>query len=156
MKSFKKFLIEVFHPDFVSSITDSGITTHTYENNETGVQSFIHTKGDTAYWGFTVSGKEGIPTDVAPQNVPQELRRARLNTAFEHLAHFAKRNSNIENILYQTNEGERGDKNHSIFQAKWPAYQEKHEIDTNLVRVEKNPLGSPSPQKIINMGYEII
>jgi len=143
MKSFKKFLTEEDHPDhpdFVSSNTDGEITTHTYQDENTGVQSFIHTKGDTVYWGFTVSDNEGTPTDVAPQNVPQELRRARLNTAFEHLADFAKRNPNIENISYQTNEGERGEKNHSIFQAKWPAYQEKHGIDTNLVRVENNPL----------------
>lgn len=140
MKSFKKFLREEFHPDFVSSNTDAGTTTHTYRDDETGVQSFIHTKGDTAYWGFTVSDNEGNPTDVAPQNVPQELRRARLNTAFEHLADFAKRNPNIDTITYQTNEGERGEKNHSIFQSKWPAYQEKHGIDTNLVRVENNPL----------------
>jgi len=145
MKSFRQYLLEQNteasdHPDFVSSNTDGEITTHKYQDENTGVQSYIHTKDNTAYWGFTVPDNDGKPTDDAPPGVPQELRRARLHTAFEHVADFAKRNPNIENISYQTKEGERGEKNHEIFQAKWPKYQEIHGIPTNLVRVETNPL----------------
>jgi hypothetical protein len=144
MKSFKKFLTENELPAYtpVSINTDPhlGITTHHYVDEGTGVHSFIHTKNNIAYWGFQVTDNEGKLTDVAPKDVSQEMRRARLHTAFEHLANFAKNNPNVRDITYQTNEGERGEKNHSIFQAKWPVYQEKYGIHTPLTRVEKNPM----------------
>ena len=99
------------------------------------------------YYKFEISGlycgtsAEQIPysTDVAPPDVPKEVRSARLRTAMDHVTDFARSNPKIAQVQYQTNAGERGEKNHAIFQSKWGEAQKQHGIETPLVRVEKHP-----------------
>ena len=146
MKSFRQYLSEGNdHPhlvDVTSHKDTPHITTHFYRDPETGVHTRIHTdtKRNISYWGFQVPDTKGKLTDVAPPDVPKELRKARLSTAFGHIAHFVKSNPSVRAITYQTNEGERGERNHAIFQAKWPEIQKEHGIETPLVRVDQHPL----------------
>ena len=93
MKSFRQYLLEQNteasdHPHFVSSNTDGEITTHKYQDENTGVQSYIHTRDDTAYWGITIPKDNDGPSS------------ARMHTAFDHLADFTKRNPSVLKILF--------------------------------------------------------
>lgn len=154
MKSFISYLNEEEsdnHPDFISQkVSTIGyqygkpdipiITTTRYGNGETGVHSAMHTDVRTgnAYWGYSISDKEGKSTDKPPKGVSSELRTARSRTAMGHLVDFAKRNPKTP-ITYQTNDGKQGEKNHQFFQKRWAELQKTHGLNNTLTRVEKNP-----------------
>ena len=148
MKSFKYYLKEEEsdnHPDFVSQKTEDEkvphVTTTRYGNGETGVHSAMHTHAKTgiAYWGYSISDKEGKSTDAPTEGVSAELRTARSRNAMDHLVDFAKRNPKTP-ITYQTNDGEQGDRNHAFFQKRWAELQKQHGLNNTLTRVETNPL----------------
>ena len=145
MLTFRQYLLESeTHPHLVSVTSDKEtphISTHFYRDSDTGVHTRIHTdaKRGIAYWGFQVPNAKGELTDVAPPDVPKEVRSARLRTAMDHVTDFARSNPKIAQVQYQTNAGERGEKNHAIFQSKWGEAQKQHGIETPLVRVEKHP-----------------
>lgn len=137
------------HPDFHStqSNTENGITTTRYVHDQTGVNSFIHTKGDVAYWGYNIHGSD------KPMSKPEGMtddefkshKKLTSDTSLSHLADFAKNNPHIRTITYQVDDTEQGRSNDAAYQRKYVPYlKDNHDVD--LVRVEKNPLREPNEE----------
>jgi len=124
-----------------------GITTHHYTNEEFGVSRKIHVWTDKegitrAYTGWANIAENGTIEDSSePQiNIDRDLKKAKSNAAFEHLAHFAKNNPHITEILYMTDDTPAGARSRSRNEKFWPNYQKIYDISTRLVGVPENPL----------------
>jgi hypothetical protein len=151
MKKFKEFLIEELnqHPDFDSTKlnTENGITTTSYVHDKTGVNSFIHTKGDVAYWGYNINGSDKPihkPKGMSDDEF-KSYKKLISDTSLSHLSDFAKNNPNIRTITYQVDDTEQGRSNDAAYQRKYVPHL-KNTYGVNLVRVENNPLKEPNEE----------
>lgn len=108
MKSFIEFLREDTEPD---------ITTTSYSDKATGVNSYFHYNNKTgnAYWGYQVPDGNGGHTDLPPEGLSPETKSAMSRASRDHLTRYMTDNPGI-NVTYQTHAGARGDANHNYYQ----------------------------------------
>ena len=135
MKSFIQFLREDTEPN---------ITTTSYSDKATGVNSYFHHDNKTgdAYWGYQVPDGNGGHTDLPPEGLSPEAKSAMSRASRDHLTRYMTDNPG-RNVTYQTHAGARGDANHNYYQKFVSKLKETNPEIGSFTRVTPTPSTKP-------------
>jgi len=135
MKSFIEFLREDTEPD---------ITTTSYSDKATGVNSYFHHDNKTgdAYWGYQVPDGKGGHTDLPPEGLSPEAKSAMSRASRAHLTQYMTDNPgrNVTAQFYPTPQGEA---NHNFYQKFVSKLKENNPEIGSFTRVTPKPSTKP-------------